>query len=73
VGIKVVPRYGGSLKEKLYIPAIASGMKITLRHFFKNLHDAKNTETMEYPEVQPDDITKRYRGLHRLTKREDGS
>ena len=73
MGIKVVPRHGNTLKEKLYIPAIASGMKLTLKHFLHNLHDAKNTECSEYPEVMPDDITERYRGVHRLTKRDDGS
>lgn len=73
MGVKVVQRHGSTIKEKLYIPAIASGLKLTLKHFLKNLHDAKNTQTKEYPEVKPDDITPRYRGVHRLTKREDGT
>jgi len=73
MGIKIVPRHGNSLKDKLYIPAIASGMKTTLKHFTKNLGDISNLKTMQYPEVQPDDITERYRGVHRLTKWDDGS
>ena len=73
MGVKVVPRHGTSLKDKLYLPAIAAGMKTTFKHFAKNLRDTSNIRTMQYPEVQPDDITDRYRGVHRLTLREDGS
>lgn len=71
MGIKVVQRHGKSFKDKLYLPAIAGGMKTTITHFFKNLKDVDNLKTMHYPEVQPTDITDRYRGLHRLTKWED--
>ncbi len=73
MGIKVVPRYGKSFKDKLYLPAIAGGMKTTFRHFMKNLSDIDNLRTMQYPEVKPTDINERYRGVHRLTKHEDGS
>ena len=73
MGVKIVPRHGSSLKDRLYIPAIASGMKTTFRHFKENLSDVAKLRTMQYPEVQPDDITPRYRGVHRLTKWDDGS
>ena len=73
MGIKVVPRYGKSFKDKLYLPAIAGGMKTTFKHFMKNLKDVNNLKTMQYPEVQPDDLNERYRGVHRLTKHEDQS
>jgi len=73
MGVKTVPRHGSSLKDKLYIPGIAAGMKTTFKHFVKNLKDTSNLRTTQYPEVQPDDITDRYRGVHRLTKREDDS
>ncbi len=73
MGVKVVPRYGKSLKEKLYLPAIYGGLKTTMLHFKKNLKDTSNIKTMPYPEVMPDDITDRYRGIHRLTKRKDDS
>jgi len=71
MGIKIVPRYGNTFKEKLYLPAIVGGMRVTFSHFFKNLKDTSNIETLCYPEEQPKDITSRYRGVHRLTKRED--
>ena len=43
-------------------------MKTTFKHFFKNLRDVEGVSTLQYPEVQPTDITERYRGVHRLTK-----
>ena len=61
MGIKVVPRYGKSFKDKLYLPAIAGGMKTTFRHFMKNLSDIDNLRTMQYPEIKPTDINERYR------------
>ncbi len=73
MGIKIVPRYGNTLKEKLYLPAIVGGMKVTFSHFFSNLKDTTKIETLCYPEQMPKDITDRYRGVHRLTKREDDS
>jgi NADH-quinone oxidoreductase subunit I len=73
MGIKVVPRHGKSFKEKIYLPAIFGGLKVTFKHFFTNLKDTSNIKTIQYPEVMPKDITPRYRGIHRLTKREDGS
>ena len=69
--IKVIPRYGTSVKDKLYLPAIYQGMKITFKHLIENVADSNAVDTLEYPEEQPTDITERYRGLHRLTHRED--
>ena len=71
--IKVVKRHGNSFKDTLYIPAIFEGLKITASHLFKNVSDIKAVDVLEYPEEQPRDITERYRGLHRLTHREDDS
>lgn len=73
MGIKIIERKGQSLKDKLYVFAIAGGMKTTLRHFLTNLSDTSNVKTRSYPEEQPTDITSRYRGVHRLTKRDDGT
>lgn len=73
MGIKIVKRHGNTFKERLYLPAIFSGMKTTLSHFLTNLSDLPEIKTINYPEEMPQDITERYRGVHRLTKREDGS
>ena len=66
MGIKIIKREGGSFKEKLYLPAIFSGMKTTMRHFITNVRDTSNVKTFSYPEEQPIDITARYRGVYRL-------
>ena len=71
--VKTVPRFGEKPKEKLYLPAVWEGLKVTVGHFVRNLSDINAVETLEYPEEMPTDITERYRGLHRLTKRKDGT
>jgi len=71
--IKTVARPSKSFRDKLYLPAIGDGLKVTLKHFFTNLNDSNAIDTLEYPEEQPQDITDRYRGLHRLTHRADNS
>jgi NADH-quinone oxidoreductase subunit I len=71
--IKVVQRHGNSFKDKLYLPAIYDGVKVTFKHLWTNVNDINAIDVLEYPEEQPTDITDRYRGLHRLTHRLDGS
>ena len=71
--IKVVERHGHRLQDKLYLPAIYEGFKVTFKHLFENVTDINAVDTLEYPEEQPTDITSRYRGLHRLTHRADES
>lgn len=71
--IKVTTRHGSSFKDKLYLPAIYEGVKVTFKHLFNNLNDSNAIDTLEYPEEQPTDISSRYRGLHRLTHRPDDS
>ncbi len=73
MGVKVVPRHGKSFKDKTYLWAVFSGMRVTLKKFTQNLYDTTCIPTCEYPEVQPEDITDRYRGMHRLTHRDDDS
>jgi NADH-quinone oxidoreductase subunit I len=52
--------------EKLYIPAIMGGMRITLRHFFKK------KVTVQYPEkTRP--MAPVYRGQHVLKRDENGA
>ncbi len=52
--------------EKIYLPAILNGMKITLRHFFKK------KATISYPEVKRD-FAPVYRGQHVLKRDENGA
>ena len=69
--------------EKTYLPHIICGLKITTKHFFKNLflHTAhlvgrmkhhRAAATYQYPEeLRP--LMSRFRSRHRLTLRDDGS
>jgi NADH-quinone oxidoreductase subunit I len=77
VGVKIVAR-PGSLKQQMYLPAIAEGLGITFRHFMKNWfgnmagrRDKTDIATLQYPEEKKQ-YPARHRGLHRLMLRDDG-
>jgi len=63
---KVVVNKVMTLKERLYIPAILGGMRITFSHLFKK------KATIAYPEVQRE-FSEIYRGLHVLKRDENGA
>ena len=83
IKVKVVQRPELTFWEKLYIPQILCGLKITSTHFFRNLflHIAHRfgrykhlaaSATIQYPEqLRP--LMSRFRSRHRLTLREDGT
>jgi NADH-quinone oxidoreductase subunit I len=54
-----------------YIPAILSGMGVTIRHLLRNLRERRFTATIEYPEVKRE-YGERHRGRHYLKKRPNG-
>ena len=81
--VKVVRRRELTFWEKLYIPQILCGLKITFTHFFRNLflHTAhlfgllkhrRAAATFQYPEEQRP-LMSRFRSRHRLTVRDDGT
>ena len=57
--------------ERLYLPAIAGGLKVTLRHAWRTLFRGK-VVTMEYPE-QKWAVPTDYRGAPYLVKDQDGN
>lgn len=63
---KVVSKKEMTFAEKIYLPAIAQGMGITLKHFFKK------PATIKYPE-QKRAIAPIYRGQHVLKRDENGA
>lgn len=63
---KVVVKKEMSFAEKLYLPAIFSGMIITFKHLFKK------SATIKYPE-QKREFSKIYRGQHVLKRDEAGA
>ncbi len=86
VPTKVIARPNRTPQVQAYVPEWLKGTAVTMRHFFENTKERmlgqkrdpvlENFEggitTIEYPEERrpyPD----RFRGLHRLTMRDDGS
>lgn len=63
---KVVRKKEMTFLERLYIPAILGGLKITFSHFFRK------KATINYPEVTRE-FAPVYRGLHVLKRDESGA
>ena len=61
----IVKREKLTFWERLYVPALLGGLKVTLRHFFKK------KVTMQYPE-QKWSVPPGYRGAPYLVKDQDG-
>jgi len=61
-----------SIGERLYVPAVLAGLKITINHLFKVLR-GKTKVTMQYPEERWDThLPEHYRGAPTLVKDEHG-
>jgi len=69
---KLVHRPEPDLTIQSYLPETWNGMKRVSRHFFVNLFTKKGFVTKQYPEERFP-YAPRYRGMHRLMRREDGS
>jgi NADH-quinone oxidoreductase subunit I len=64
----VVPRPKLTFAEKLYLPALIIGLKITIGHFLRNLFRG-NRVTMQYPDQRWDaSLPDYYRGAPTLVK-----
>jgi NADH-quinone oxidoreductase subunit I len=68
--VKTVDRKRG-FTEELYFPAVLAGLRLTARHFVRNIFGKRDVVTIQYPEEHRR-VSPRYRGRHRLTVREDG-
>ncbi len=67
-----VPRPKLNFAEKMYLPAIATGLRITLGHLLKILTGKKKV-TMQYPEEKWDShLPEHYRGAPTLVTDEHG-
>jgi NADH-quinone oxidoreductase subunit I len=67
----VVNRKSLTFWEKLYLPAIVGGLKVTLKHAYNTLFKGK-VVTMEYPE-QKWTLPENYRGAPYLVKDQEGN
>ncbi|MBN1959861.1 MAG: NADH-quinone oxidoreductase subunit I [Deltaproteobacteria bacterium] len=73
--IKVRERTKMSAYERLYLPEVFRGLGVTLKHLFHNLfgnHKTRPLQTVRYPE-QKLNYPERFRGQHRLLRRDNGS
>ena len=67
-----VPRPNLNWRERIYFPAILSGLAITINHF-KRMLLGKTKVTMEYPEQRRDaEMPDYYRGAPALVRDTDG-
>ena len=74
---KLIPKPKMNAAEAAYVPEIAKGLRVTIGHFIRNTFSARGSErsdieTVDYP-VEKREYPARFRGVHRLTHREDGS
>ncbi|MDO8526686.1 MAG: NADH-quinone oxidoreductase subunit I [Deltaproteobacteria bacterium] len=60
-----------TLWERLYLPEVFRGLKITAGHLLHNLFHIDDRMTIEYPD-QKKELPPGYRAEHRLMLREDG-
>lgn len=73
--VKVITKPKRTLSEQSYLPELAKGLGMTMRRFFTNTilpKEKRRTATVRYPEEQRE-YPERFRGIHRLTLRADGS
>ena len=71
--IKVIKKPKRTVSEQAFVPAVAAGLRLTMGRFFKNtVSNDKQIDTVMYPEEKLD-YPERFRGIHRLTQRADGS
>ena len=61
-----------TLSQRLYLPEILGGLRVTIRHFFRNLVRIRDLPTILYPEKKRD-YSGRFRGKHILKTRDDGT
>ena len=72
---KLIPKPRMGIGEQSYVPEIAKGLAVTIKRFAKNTflpRDKGDIVTLDYPEEKLT-YPERFRGVHRLTHRSDGS
>jgi NADH-quinone oxidoreductase subunit I len=66
-----MPKYKLPISQRVYLLAIAKGMVVTAKHFFRNLFNPKGMPTINYPD-QKRAYSPRFRGLQILTVKKNG-
>jgi len=68
----LVVRPEPSFWTRLYVIEVFKGLMITMRHMVTNIFAQNRMPTLGYPELQRT-LPPRFRGRHRLLKKEDGT
>ena len=58
--------------ERIYLPEIARGLRVTIGHLLRNIIRQGEMPTVQFPE-EPKPLAARHRSRHRLMAREDGT
>lgn len=58
--------------KQWYLPGVATGLVITMKHLLKNLFNKKEMITLNYPEEKYE-YSNRFKGNHILTVKKDGA
>ncbi len=61
-----------SVGRSIYVVEVVKGLAITIRHLVRNVFHQSRMPTLAYPEIRRR-LGERFRGRHRLMKREDGT
>jgi NADH-quinone oxidoreductase subunit I len=61
-----------SVWTRIYVVEIIKGMVITMRHMLYNMFHQSRMPTLQFPEIRRT-LPPRFRGRHRLMKKEDGT
>ena len=61
-----------TISQRLYIPQLLAGMRVTIGHLLRNIVRIRNLPTILYPEKKRD-YSGRFRGKHILKTRDDGT
>ena len=67
-----VDRGEPSLLERTYLAPVLQGLRVTLRHLWRNLLGHRDVATIQWPEEKRP-YSERVRGRHILTTKDDGS
>jgi NADH-quinone oxidoreductase subunit I len=70
-----IKKPGRTLAEQVYVVEAVKGLGVTFKRFFQNTIgpiEGRKTATIKYPE-ESREYPERFRGVHRLTHRVDGS
>ena len=68
----LVVRPEPSIWSRIYLLEVVRGLAVTLRHMLRNIVAQNRMPTLQFPDVERT-LPPRFRGRHRLTRKEDGT